>query len=194
MRKECGTQLMKTVRMKHGTVIKPRKVFPYQSIQKALQNLIQRPGFLQCCEKWRTRKHFRESGYLCDIYDGLVWEEYKEFLSAPYNYLLTLNVDWFCPFEHGRYSVGAIYITIQNLPASIRNHPDNIILVGIIPGPSEPHLTLNSYLTPLISGCTALPNFTHSHRQNSQNNTHRDETDTDRGSSGTMMRNTVTRH
>ena len=58
-----------------------------------------------------------------------------------YNYLLTLNVDWFCPFEHGRYSVGAIYITIQNLPASIRNHPDNIILVGIIPGPSEPHLT-----------------------------------------------------
>ena len=150
-RKECGTQLMKTVRMKRGTVIKPRKVFPYQSIQKALQNLLQRPGFLQCCEKWRTRKNFRESGYLCDIYDGLVWEEYKEFLSAPYNYLLTLNVDWFCPFEHGRYSVGAIYITIQNLPASIRNHPDNIILVGIIPGPSEPHLTLNSYLTPLIT-------------------------------------------
>lgn len=86
MKKECGTQLMKTVRMKHGTVIKSRKVFPYQSIQKALQNLIQRPGFLQCCEKWKNRKKFRESGYLCDIYDGLVWEEYKEFLSAPYNY------------------------------------------------------------------------------------------------------------
>ena len=26
-----------------------------------------------------------------------------------------------------------------------------MILVGIIPGPSEPHLTLNSYLTPLIT-------------------------------------------
>ena len=40
--------------------------------------------------------------------------EYNDFLSAPYNYLLTLNVDWFSPFDHGCYSVGAIYLTIQN--------------------------------------------------------------------------------
>lgn len=87
---------------------------------------------------------------MCDVYDGKIWEEYSEFLSAPFNYLLTLNVDWFSPYEHGRYSVGAIYLTIQNLPRSIRNNPDNIILIGIIPGPTEPHLTLNSYLAPMI--------------------------------------------
>ena len=46
--------------------------------------------------------------------------------------------------------MGAIYLTIQNLPISIRNNPDNIILVGIIPGPTEPHLNLNSYLAPLV--------------------------------------------
>ena len=72
-------------------------------------------------------------------------------MAAPYNFLLTLNVDWFCPFEHSQYSVGAIYLTIQNLPISIRNKPENIILVGIIPGPTEPHLNLNSYLAPLVS-------------------------------------------
>ena len=69
-------------------------------------------------------------------------------MHPPY-YLLTLNVDWFCPFEHGRYFVGAIYLTIQNLPVALRNHPGNVILVGIIPGPSEPQLIINSYLTPL---------------------------------------------
>ena len=74
----------------------------------------------------------------------------EEFLDAPYNYLLTLNIDWFSPFEHGHYSVGAVYLVIQIFPISIRNKPENIILVGIIPGPNEPELTLDRYLAPLI--------------------------------------------
>ena len=148
-RKECGVQLMKVVKTKSGTLIKPKKVFPYQSLHKALQNLLNRSGFIVCCGRWRTRPRFRDFGYMCDVYDGLVWEEFNNFLSAPYNYLLTLNVDWFSLFKHGRYSVGGIYMTIQNLPAHLRNHPGNIVLVGIIPGPSEPRLNMNSYLKPL---------------------------------------------
>lgn len=61
-----------------------------------------------------------------------------------------MNVDWFQPFSHLQYSVGAIYMTIQNLPRHLRYKEDNIILVGLIPGPSEPSLTINSYLTPLV--------------------------------------------
>ena len=148
-RKECGASLMRTVQLKSGLVYKPIKIFPYQSIKKAIAKLAQRPGFVQCCELWRERSAFRRSGYMCDVYDGEIWSQYNDFLSAPYNYLLTLNVDWFSPFDHGCYSVGAIYLTIQNLPSSLRNNPDNIILVGIIPGPTEPHLTLNSYLSPM---------------------------------------------
>ena len=71
-------------------------------------------------------------------------------MQAPYCYLLTLNVDWFQPFTRTQYSVGAIYLTIQNLPRSQRYKEENVILVGIIPGPSEPSLTINSYLAPLI--------------------------------------------
>lgn len=149
-RKKCNAQLMRKVRRKSGFTFIPKKVFPYQSLYIAMQKLIQRPGFIQCCEIWRTREEFRQSGYMCDIYDGRIWQEYEEFLSAPYNYLLTMNIDWFSPFKHGRYSVGAIYLTIQNLPSSVRNRPENIVLVGIIPGPGEPHLTLNSYLAPLM--------------------------------------------
>jgi hypothetical protein len=127
----------------------PRKVYPYQSITNSIKRLVQKPGFLESCEKWRVRKNMQELGYMTDVYDGQVWKEYEGFLQAPYSYLLTLNVDWFCPFEHGRYSIGAIYLTIQNLPIYLRNCPENIILIGIIPGPSEPHLTANSYLHPL---------------------------------------------
>ena len=45
--------------------------------------------------------------------------------------------------------MGAIYQTIQNLPIHQQNRPENIVLVGLIPGPSEPHLNVNSFLAPL---------------------------------------------
>ena len=48
------------------------------------------------------------------------------------------------------YSVGAIYLIIQNLPRAVRYKRENIILVGLIPGPKEPKLTMNSYLKPLV--------------------------------------------
>lgn len=32
----------------------------------------------------------------------------------------------------------------------MRNRQENIILVGILPGPTEPHLHMNSYLEPLV--------------------------------------------
>jgi len=59
-------------------------------------------------------------------------------------------VDWFEPFECGVYSVGAIYLSIQNLPRDVHFQPENI-LFGVLPGPKEPKKTINSYLTPLVS-------------------------------------------
>ena len=68
-------------------------------------------------EQWRVRQHIMPSGYLGDIYDGQIWRNvYSSFLTSPYSYLLCLNVDWFQPFKHAQYSVGAMYLTIQNLP------------------------------------------------------------------------------
>ena len=91
-----------------------------------------------------------DSEYLYDVYDGEVWkrfnsEDLNHFLSAPYSYLLTLNVDWFRPFVRGTaYSTGSIYLTIQNLPRNEQYRKENILLVGILPGPCEPKLTMNS--------------------------------------------------
>ena len=49
-----------------------------------------------------------------------------------------LNIDWFQLFDHIQYSIGVIYLVIQNLPRSLRFKPENIIIVSTIPGPKEP--------------------------------------------------------
>lgn len=48
------------------------------------------------------------------------------------------------------YSVGAIYLIIQNLPRSMRYKRENVILIGLMPGPKEPQVTMNSFLQPLV--------------------------------------------
>ena len=48
------------------------------------------------------------------------------------------------------YSVGVIYLSLNNLPRSLRYRRENIIIVGIIPGQSEPKLTMNSFIMPLV--------------------------------------------
>ena len=104
---------------------------------------------------WRSRSNYIRGDSLGDIYDGAIWKKFNspdglDFLTSPFSYLLTLNVDWFQPFDRGVYSVGAIYMTVQNLPRSEKFKTENIHLIGIIPGPKEPKHTINSYLTPLV--------------------------------------------
>ena len=52
--------------------------------------------------------------------------------------------------KHITYSVGVLYLVIFNLPREERFKRENIILLGIIPGPSEPKRTMNSYLGPFV--------------------------------------------
>lgn len=92
------------------------------------------------CEEGREQERTVTENILGDISDGLVWKSFKEhFLSSPFSYLLTLNVDWFQPFKRTEYSVGGIYATIQNLPREKWYKEENAILIGIIPGPKEPN-------------------------------------------------------
>ena len=42
-----------------------------------------------------------------------------------------------------------MYLVILNRPRDIRLKCESVILVGIIPGPCEPSLTVNTYLSPI---------------------------------------------
>lgn len=86
-----------------------------------------------------------------DVYHGKVWSEFLkvdqcDFLLSALCYGVMLNIDWFQPFDHYTYSIGVIYLVIMNLPRNQRYKRQNVIIVGIIPGPHEPPLTINSPL------------------------------------------------
>ena len=49
-------------------------------------------------------------------------------------------------------------MVIFNLPREVRYKRENVILIGLIPGPKEPPLSINSYLTPLVSELLKLWN------------------------------------
>ena len=154
-RKECGALLLKKIKSGKKSKLVPFKAYPYQSLQASLGQLVCQENFVEQCELWRQRQYAVPQDYLGDIYDGRVWHDFAtpvrtSFLSSPYCYLLTLNVDWFQPFLHTNYSVGGVYLTIQNLPRHLRYKEENIMLIGLIPGPREPKLTINSYLSPLV--------------------------------------------
>lgn len=150
----CNTQLLKRVEIANKKVVfHPIKVYCYKRLQDSLQLLLQRPGFYDDCEE--VRNHRRKDNLFRDVFDGNLWNEFKNykgkpFLSEPFTYGLMLNVDWFNPFKHAVYSLGALYLTVMNLPRSKRYKQENVILVGLIPGPSEPPLNINSFLAPLV--------------------------------------------
>ena len=159
-RNKCGNKLMKKVKSPQGkTFFYPRLIYCYCSIIDSLKKMLEKPGFIEKCEKWRDRSI--QEGVFCDIYDGRIWNEFMivdgvPFLSVTFNFALQLNVDWFQPFKHTQHSEGAIYISILNLPRQERYLKENVILVGIIPGPKEPSLHINTFLKPLVDDLQLL--------------------------------------
>ena len=132
---------------------KPIKVY---SIASSISTILSRPGTLQACESWRNRDIF--PGFYGDIYNGRVWQQFHNtvFFSQPYSYGLLLNVNWFEPFEHSVYAVGVVFMSLLNRPRHVRYNQENVILCGLIPGPKEPSLNVNSFLEPLIEDLLLL--------------------------------------
>ena len=154
MRKKCGTIILKSVEQAGGRVIYyPYLVYCYLGVEPTLTRLLRQVNFCALCEEWRGRV---TDDCMHDIYDGAMWRDFqkicnKEFLSQPNTFGLALNIDWFQPYKHVKYSVGGIYCVILNLPRRFRYKQQNVLLIGLIPGPKEPELGMNSYLKPFVS-------------------------------------------
>ena len=135
---------MKTMKCSGGkTVLYPRMIFTYKSILESLQEMLNRPGFSEKCELWRSLPH--QDVIYTDIYEGDIWKEFQNpngapFLSVCNSFAFQMNIDWFKPFIRTQHSEGAIYLSILNLPRHERFLQENVLLVGIFPGPKEPLL------------------------------------------------------
>ena len=62
-----------------------------------------------------------------------------------------LNVDFFQPYKHVNYSVGALYAVVMNLPRNLRYKLENVVMIGLMPGPHEPKHDMNTYLKPFVN-------------------------------------------
>jgi hypothetical protein len=71
--------------------------------------------------------------------------------SLPILLLFYNHLYRFQNFDYVAYSTGAIYLSILNLPGELRNNHENFIVIGIIPGPSEPSAeAMQHFMKPLI--------------------------------------------
>ena len=146
----CDQVLLKTVHSNTGRIfLYPFKVYCYRSIQSHLEHLLLKPGFVELCDEWKHQS--RNENLLQDVYNGRVWQQFISILEKPLCLALMLNVDWFQPFDHVVYSVGCVYLTIMNIPRTLRYKRKHVLLVGIIPGPSERTHDINPYLQPLVN-------------------------------------------
>ena len=156
MRAPCNVTLLKSVTLSSGKhIFYPYLTYCYLGINVSLQQLLKKPDFLPVCASWHARKSGSPDMYM-DIYDGNVWKDFEkyngvDFLNNENNLALMMNFDFFQPYKHVKYSVGAIYFTVLNLPRSVRYKRDNVILAGIIPGPEEPQRDINTYLEPIVN-------------------------------------------
>ena len=156
----CGTGLFKisrrNARQTRGT---PLKQYAYYPLRAGLQKFFKREGFEQKINRWR--QHRFDGTTFWDVFHGDRWTRVKDqsrqpFVDDHHSLLLTLNVDWFAPFDSG-YSCGAIYLSVNNLPRAERYRVENVLLVGIMPGPKEPKtFEINSYLKPLVDDLLEL--------------------------------------
>ncbi|OAD68578.1 hypothetical protein PHYBLDRAFT_63514 [Phycomyces blakesleeanus NRRL 1555(-)] len=143
-RSPCDCKLMKE--STSGALVS-KQAYLYQSLKQALSVLFLRPGFEEQIRHWNTELKIVDT--MCDIYDGAMWKELKDasgvsFVACPRSLMLTLNIDWFQPFDGVSYSSGAIYLVV-------RFKPENTILVGLMPGPKEPRCEeINNYLKLMV--------------------------------------------
>lgn len=136
-----------------GGRVRAKKEYVYNSVKLTLQRFFSRAHFTKVIENWRQRCVIH--GTMFDVYDGNYWNSFQKdgetFVERPGSLMLSLNVDWFAPTKAMNYSVGAIYLIVNNLPRSERYRRENLILVGIMPGPKEAKTdSINFFLAPMV--------------------------------------------
>ena len=160
MRIPCGTPLLKPIRTSSKKMImRPIKVFCYRNLINQIKHIVNQPKILDIFSHWKHRAI--PAGVMADIYDGEVWKSFlnidgEEFLNNRYTIGLALNVDWFKPYKHVEYSVGAMYIAILNYPRKLTYLQKNVLLVGILPGPHEPSKQMNAFIEHLVRDLLSL--------------------------------------
>lgn len=140
----------------------PRRQFTYIPFTQRLCDYLANESMAQSMQ-YRAN-HTHHPGTYTDIFDG---KEYQtlcntqitvngiflnsgdKYFGDPRDVALGLSTDGFGIFSRGQATCWPLILFNYNLPPKIRFHIDNIIPIGIIPGPNKPAIP-DSFLVPLV--------------------------------------------
>lgn len=143
--------------------------FLFQPAEKWLSRILSRPGFLEMMSKESKKAQDSSPEIMKDIFSGTAIRElegpegqpFLEDVEGELRLVFTLNIDWFNPSGKKRsgrtQKVGGIYLVCHNIPVHLRYRPENIFLLGIIPGPGEPDMDqMNQIMIPIVDNFRRL--------------------------------------
>ena len=126
-----------------------------------IQGLYQDPSFVEAISYPHTHfKHIYEKGWCKDLYDAEAFQQFirhYEMLLADGRPNLTLDCwrnhlalsvshDGVNPFKSSAHSFWPIFVKILNLPPHLRIKYKYMLMVGLVPGLSEPPCPHNNTL------------------------------------------------
>ena len=159
--KQCGYELgyMKNLAFSKTKWV-PHKTFYFVPPSVWIQRFMSDPTFCKLINRPASASAIVND--MRDITDGNIWKEFSKnplFNDKGSNNIgLLLNVDWFKPFDRSEYKVSALMMSVVNLPRSERFKKRWTMVLGIIPGPTEPKGNINTFLSPIIEDLLLLWN------------------------------------
>lgn len=157
----CGNKLTKLGHNKDGAIRVPSRPYVMQDFRSFCGSLYCRPG-VEALIRRQARLPPPKDGEVWDIYQASAIQDLKgpdgkQFIQAAgeIRTVWSLSYDGYNPLTNktsGKTtSVGSLAMVCNSLPPALRNRPEYMFLVGIIPGPQQPKADgLNPYLAPLV--------------------------------------------
>ncbi len=161
--KPCGTDLWRSRTIRGRVFSFPLSTFLYQEMKHWLARLLARHQLEDIMDTMLQRAVGDAREIMSDLWDAPIFRELRMpdgtlFVDAPpgeARLIFGLAVDGFNPFHSKtakqQVTVTGIYMYCLNLPPHLRYRPENMYLVGIIPGPGKPSAEqINHFLRPLV--------------------------------------------
>lgn len=157
----CDAALWRTRTIHGRTFHVPVRMYLHQELKNWLARLLSRHGLEEIMDATAERARGASKGVMSDLWDAPVFREIfkdgKPFVHGPQGegrYVFGLSIDSFNPFQSKEakqnVSVTGVYMVCLNLPPHLRYLPENVYLVGVIPGPHKPSIDqINHFLKPL---------------------------------------------
>jgi len=140
---------------------KPRSQFFYIPLIPRLIAYLRSPPVASAMQYRSQHQHV--SGSFQDIFDGANYQALRSapvtihgepinppttYFQDPHDIALGLSTDGYGIHTHGQATAWPLVLFNYNLPPEMRFHSDNLLALGIIPGPNKP-ADIDSFLTPL---------------------------------------------